>query len=71
MSGPKKVIIDCDTGVDDAQAIMCALSRPDLIEVIAITCVQGNVDIFNVCQNTLRVLKVCDRLDVSIVMLIL
>lgn len=59
----QKIIIDCDTGVDDAQAIMMALSRPDT-DVIGITCVNGNVDIENVCRNTLRVLKICDALHV-------
>ena len=57
-------MIDVDTGVDDAEAIMLALSCPD-IEVMAITCVAGNVDIDKVCLNTLKVLKVCERLDVS------
>ena len=60
----RKFIIDVDTGVDDAQAIMLALSRPD-IDVIAITCVAGNVEIEKVCLNTLKVLKICNRLDVS------
>ncbi|XP_060573668.1 uncharacterized protein LOC132731491 isoform X4 [Ruditapes philippinarum] len=59
----EKYIIDVDTGVDDAQAIMLALSRPD-IQVVAITCVAGNVDVDQVCVNTLKVLSVCDRLDV-------
>lgn len=59
----QKIIIDCDTGVDDAQAIMMALSRTD-IDVIGITCVNGNVDIENVCRNTLRVLKIYDALHV-------
>ena len=58
-------MIAVDTGVDDAEAIMLALSCPD-IEVMAITCVAGNVDIDKVCLNTLKVLKVCERLDVSI-----
>lgn len=62
----EKVIIDVDTGVDDAQAVMLALSRPDLLDVQAITCVQGNVDITNVCRNTLRVLSVCDSLTVPV-----
>lgn len=61
----QKIIIDCDTGVDDAQAIMMALSRPD-IEVIGITCVNGNVDIENVCRNTLRVLTICDALKIPV-----
>jgi inosine-uridine nucleoside N-ribohydrolase len=59
----EKYIIDVDTGVDDAQAIMLALSRPD-IQVVGITCVAGNVDVDQVCVNTLKVLSVCDRLDV-------
>ncbi|XP_069135007.1 nucleoside hydrolase-like [Argopecten irradians] len=66
MPSPQKVIIDVDTGVDDAQAIILALSRPDVLDVLAVTCVQGNVDITNVCRNTLRVLSVCDRLNVPV-----
>ncbi|XP_076105888.1 nucleoside hydrolase-like [Mytilus galloprovincialis] len=48
---------------------MLALSRSD-VDIFAITCVNGNVDIDNVCRNTLRVLKVCDRLDVREITLI-
>lgn len=61
----RKFIIDVDTGVDDAQAIMLAFSRPD-IDVIAITCVAGNVEIEKVCLNTLKVLKICNRLDIPV-----
>ena len=60
----RKFIIDVDTGVDDAQALMLALSRPD-IDVVAITCVAGNVQLDKVCINTLKVLTICKRLDVS------
>ena len=60
----RKFIIDVDTGVDDAQAIMLALSRPE-VEVLGITCVSGNVDVDNVCRNTLRVLQACEKQDVS------
>ncbi|KAJ8312030.1 hypothetical protein KUTeg_009403 [Tegillarca granosa] len=60
-----KIIIDVDTGVDDAQAIMLALTSKE-VDVLAITCVQGNADVENVCRNTLRVLKVCDRLDIPV-----
>lgn len=41
-----------------------ALSRPD-VELVAITCVSGNVEVDQVAVNTLRVLQVCNRLDVS------
>lgn len=60
----KKLILDVDTGVDDAQAIMIALAAPG-VEVLGITCCHGNTPLQNVLQNTLRVLKVCNRLDVS------
>ena len=60
----KKMIIDVDTGVDDAEAMMLALSRPE-VEVIGITTVNINVAV-DVCRNTLRVLKICGRLDVSL-----
>ena len=60
----QRVILDVDTGVDDAEAIMLAVAQPHL-EVVAITCVSGNIDVQQVCSNTLRVLQVCDKLLVS------
>lgn len=39
---PRKVIIDCDPGIDDAVALVMALFDPRL-EVVAITAVGGNV----------------------------
>ncbi|XP_070850093.1 inosine-uridine preferring nucleoside hydrolase-like [Chaetodon trifascialis] len=61
----KKLILDVDTGVDDAQAIMVALADPD-VEILGITCCHGNTSLENVLQNTLRVLKVCHRLDIPV-----
>ncbi|XP_006807196.1 inosine-uridine preferring nucleoside hydrolase-like [Neolamprologus brichardi] len=61
----KKLIIDVDAGVDDAIAIMMALSTPD-VEVLGITCCYGNTSVENVLRNVLRVLKVCDRLDIPV-----
>nr|XP_046238335.1 inosine-uridine preferring nucleoside hydrolase-like [Scatophagus argus] len=61
----KKLIIDADTGVDDAQAIMVALAAPD-VEILGITCCFGNTPLENVLKNTLRVLKVCNRLDIPV-----
>ena len=60
----KKIIIDCDTGIDDAQSIMLALTSPE-VQLLAITCVGGNSKLDNVATNTLRVLTMYDRLDVS------
>ena len=58
---------DTDAGLDDAQAIMMALSYPD-VEVIGITTVHGNASAGQVAKNVLRILKVADRLDVSCAM---
>nr|XP_010777495.1 PREDICTED: uncharacterized protein LOC104952379 [Notothenia coriiceps] len=60
-----KIIIDVDTGVDDAQAIMMALADPN-VEVLGITCSHGNTPLENSCKNTLRVLKTCNRLDIPV-----
>uniref|UniRef100_A0A8D0D919 Inosine/uridine-preferring nucleoside hydrolase domain-containing protein n=1 Tax=Sander lucioperca TaxID=283035 RepID=A0A8D0D919_SANLU len=60
----KKLILD-DTGVDDAQAIMVALVAPDA-EILGITCCHGNTLLENVLKNTLRVLKVCNRLGIPV-----
>lgn len=60
----KKLILDVDIGVDDAQALMVALADPE-VQILGITCCFGNTPLENVLKNTLRVLKVCNRLDVS------
>ncbi|XP_078592740.1 uncharacterized protein LOC144871300 [Branchiostoma floridae x Branchiostoma japonicum] len=59
------VVLDVDGGVDDAQAMMLALTQPH-VQVLAITCVAGNVHLDQVCQNVLRVLKVFSRLEVPV-----
>ncbi|XP_059184145.1 nucleoside hydrolase-like [Centropristis striata] len=63
--GKRKVILDVDTGVDDAQAIMIALAAPN-VEILGITCTHGNTGVENACKNTLRVLKTCNRLDIPV-----
>ncbi|XP_037626644.1 inosine-uridine preferring nucleoside hydrolase isoform X2 [Sebastes umbrosus] len=61
----KKVIIDTDCGIDDAQAILMALAAPD-VQVVGITCVFGNAAVDDVCQNVLRVLNVCERQGIPV-----
>lgn len=41
MSEKKKFVIDVDCGIDDADALMMAISSPS-VEVVGITCVSGN-----------------------------
>ena len=40
---PKKIIIDCDPGQDDAVALFLAMSAPDELDVLGVTTVAGNV----------------------------
>jgi len=51
----KKVILDVDTGTDDAVAIMLAALAPN-IHVVGITTVVGNCTVSEAGENTLRVL---------------
>ncbi|EFF92115.1 nucleoside hydrolase [Streptomyces sp. e14] len=53
---PTPVIIDCDTGVDDALALLFAVRHPGL-DLRAVTCVAGNTDVDQVVRNTLTVLE--------------
>lgn len=55
----RKVILDTDTGVDDALAIALAL-RSDELEVKAITAVSGNVHVDLCLKNILLTLEVLD-----------
>ena len=49
------IILDVDTGVDDAVAIALALADPE-IELVACTTLAGNIDVINATNNTLNVL---------------
>ncbi|MCB9450849.1 MAG: nucleoside hydrolase [Anaerolineaceae bacterium] len=59
-----RMIIDTDAGVDDAQAIIMALTHPGA-QVEAITTVTGNVHVDKVIRNVLTVLEVL-RQDVPV-----
>ncbi|MBN1680228.1 MAG: nucleoside hydrolase [Anaerolineae bacterium] len=52
-----RLIIDTDAGVDDAQAIMMALTSPG-VTVEAITTVTGNVHVDHVYRNVFTVLEI-------------
>lgn len=51
----KKVILDCDTGSDDAVAIMLAVLS-DEIDLLGVSCVAGNKSLEFTTQNTLAVI---------------
>ena len=54
MGMPAKLILDVDTGTDDAVALMLAALHPDL-ELAAATTVNGNIPVAYCTDNTLRV----------------
>jgi pyrimidine-specific ribonucleoside hydrolase len=55
----RPILLDVDTGIDDALAILYALRHPDL-DVLGISCVTGNSSVEQVVTNTLRVLDAAD-----------
>ena len=65
MSARTPIVLDVDTGVDDACALLLAALHPDL-ELRAVTCVGGNAPLPHVVSNTLTVLDACGRDDVPV-----
>lgn len=61
----KKVIIDCDPGIDDSLALILALNSPEL-EIVGITTVSGNVKADQGAKNALKVLKLMNREDIPV-----
>lgn len=55
----EKILLDVDTGSDDAVAIMAAALSPE-IQVEAVCSVAGNKDIDKTTENTLRVLELLE-----------
>ncbi len=66
-SRPRRpVILDVDTGVDDALAIALALRSPGL-QLLGVTTVSGNVDLDQVTANTLLTLDVLGAPPIPVV----
>src|SRR3954452_16199421 len=62
---PIPVVLDVDTGVDDACALLLAARHP-AIDLRAVTCVAGNAPLDDVVRNTRIVLGTAGRLDVPV-----
>ena len=56
MGGRTPIILDVDTGIDDAVALALAITSPE-VELVAVSTVAGNVDLGRATDNTLRVLS--------------
>lgn len=59
------MVLDVDTGVDDAAALLLAATHRWL-DLRAVTCVGGNAPVDDVVRNTLTVLDSVGRLDVPV-----
>lgn len=60
-----KMILDCDTGIDDTMAIMYAALNPD-IDLLAVGTVWGNVDVPTATRNTIHTLELVGRGEVPV-----
>ncbi|GGP07697.1 nucleoside hydrolase [Oceanobacillus neutriphilus] len=56
----KKVILDVDTGIDDALAISYAVAQPD-VELLGITTSYGMAPVEYTCRNTKHILNVLNK----------
>jgi purine nucleosidase len=59
------LLLDVDTGIDDSLALLYACASPGA-EIVAVTCVAGNVDARQVAENTRAVLELAGRADVEV-----
>ncbi len=62
---PARVIIDTDPGVDDALALLFAMSSPEL-KIEGITPVAGNVPLDLTLPNALRMVEAAGRTDIPV-----
>ena len=61
----KKIILDCDPGMDDSMAIVMAC-KSEALDVLAVTTVNGNYPAEVTCVNALKVLEMIGRTDVPV-----
>jgi purine nucleosidase len=62
---PMPVILDVDTGIDDSLALLYALGSREA-DILAVTCVSGNVEARQVAINTLALLELSGRNDIEV-----
>ncbi len=65
MQNLRKIIIDCDPGIDDSLALMLASKQTDL-DILGVTTTAGNIEVEQGAQNALNILKLMGREDVPV-----
>ena len=63
---PRKVIIDCDPGQDDAVALFLAMSSPDELDILGITTAAGNVPLALTQRNARMICDIAGRQDIPV-----
>jgi purine nucleosidase len=61
----RRVIVDCDPGVDDAIALLMAIASPEL-EILGITTVAGNVPLALTQKNARKICELAKRPDLRV-----
>jgi purine nucleosidase len=65
MAERRPLLVDVDTGIDDSLALLYACASPEA-ELLAVTCVSGNVEARQVAENTRAVLELAGRPEVEV-----
>jgi purine nucleosidase len=62
----RKLIIDCDPGLDDASALFLAFAARDKLEILGVTTVAGNVGLAQTARNACVIRQLAGREDVPV-----
>ena len=62
----RKIIIDCDPGQDDAVMLLLALACPDVLDILGITTVAGNVPLDLTQRNARIMCELAGRTDIPV-----
>ena len=57
---PRKIVIDCDPGIDDAMAIILAMQHPGF-DIVGVTTMFGNASVDQATRNALTVVELSGR----------
>lgn len=60
------IVMDFDTGTDDAIALICALMHRDMLDIRAVTAVAGNVPLEATATNTLNIVDALGHTDIPV-----
>lgn len=61
----KKIILDCDPGMDDSMAIVMA-AKSEVLDLLAVTTVNGNYPAAITAKNARKVLEMLGRTDIPV-----